>query len=37
MKDKKVDSLPGGSNEWMHWFGTTENLYLHLKKKLNRY
>ncbi len=32
MKDKKVDALPGGSNEWMHWFGTTENLYLHLKK-----
>jgi hypothetical protein len=32
MKDKKVDSLPGGTNEWMHWFGTTENLYLHLKK-----
>lgn len=32
MKDKKVDSLPAGSNEWMHWFGTTENLYLHLKK-----
>jgi hypothetical protein len=32
MKDKKVDALPGGANEWMHWFGTTENLYLHLKK-----
>ena len=32
MKEKKVDALPGGSNEWMHWFGTAENLYLHLKK-----
>ena len=32
MKDRKVDALPGGSNDWMHWFGSNENLYLHLKK-----
>lgn len=32
MKDKKVEAVPGGSNDWMHWFGSSENQYLHLKK-----
>lgn len=32
MKDIKVKAVPGGSNDWMHWFGSNENLYLHLKK-----
>ena len=32
MKDKKISAVPAGANEWMHWFGTTECQYLHLKK-----
>ena len=32
MKDKKVNALPGGSDHWMNWFGSNENLYLHLNK-----
>lgn len=31
MQNKKVDALPPGANEWMHWYGTAENLYLHIK------
>ena len=32
MKDKKIGAVPSGPNEWMHWFGTTDCQYLHLKK-----
>ena len=32
MKDKKIGAVPSGANDWMHWFGTTESQYLHLKK-----
>lgn len=32
MKDKKIGAVPGGANDWMHWFGTTKCQYLHLKK-----
>ncbi len=32
MKDKKIGAVPSGANDWMHWFGTTECQYLHLKK-----
>ena len=32
MKDRKIGALPGGVNDWMHWFGSQSNLYLHLKK-----
>ena len=35
MKDRKIGALPSGANEWMHWFGTNENLYLHLKQVCN--
>lgn len=35
MKDRKIGALPAGENEWMHWFGTNENVYLHLKKVSN--
>ena len=35
MKDRKLGPQPTGDNEWMHWFGTNENLYLHLKKISN--
>lgn len=35
MKDRKIGALPAGVNEWMHWFGTHESLYLHLKKVCN--
>lgn len=32
MKDRKIGPLPSGLNDWMHWFGTTASVYLHLKK-----
>ncbi|MFK7767209.1 MAG: type VI secretion protein IcmF/TssM N-terminal domain-containing protein [Mariniblastus sp.] len=35
MKDRKIGALPTGTNEWMHWFGTNESLYLHLKNVCN--
>lgn len=35
MKDRKLGPQPAGANEWMHWFGTNENMYLHLKKISN--
>jgi hypothetical protein len=35
MKNRKIGALPAGENEWMHWFGTNESVYLHLKKVCN--
>lgn len=35
MKDKKLGPQPTGANEWMHWYGTNSNQYLHLKKITN--
>ena len=31
MKDRKIGPLPTGVNDWMHWFGTEDSLYVHLK------
>lgn len=35
MPNRKIGPMPSGPNEWMHWFGNTENLYVHLKKVCN--
>ena len=32
MPDRAIGPLPAGVNEWMHWFGNEESVYLHLKK-----
>ena len=32
MKNRKLGPTPSGANEWMHWFGTEEAVYVHLKE-----
>ena len=32
MKGRSLGALPSGSSDWMHWFGTQDSVYLHLKK-----
>lgn len=32
MKDRKIGPLPSADTEWMHWFGSQDAVYCHLKK-----
>lgn len=35
VKAHSVGPLPRAANEWMHWFGSAETMYLHLKSVCN--